>query len=287
MEKDGRAVEFNPARLGMCIIEMFNVLAMLNNCALTIRRVTDPAADMRDEPWVNVANRIRAEILVRIMSVLLAGETDDLEAVSRWKDAFVAASQQDKDRLDSMESGQARAMRQILWPAERDRNIGAQLCHLADTPSNVLGLIELGRFIALADALAISHPDLELLRVVSGQSSVQPIPREYYTLWLRHSDGLSYPFGLASKYGYLVFVFATRSTLYQYFRDESAIGLAPGISLEEVTIPAEWEWDIITICAQAIPSELRETARIVIDGSPLFDRLMNEVAKGSVWPDTP
>ncbi len=286
MEKDGQAAKFNPARLGLCIIEMFNVLAMLNNCALTTRGVTDSAVDMRDEPWINVANRIRAGILVQYMSMLLAGGPDDLEAVSRWENVFVAWSQENKDRLDAMESGQARAMRQILWPAERDSDIGDRLCHLTDIP-DTLAKIELRRFIALADALAISHPDLELLRAISDQAPLRPMQRKYHILWIRRANGSSFPFGLASKYGYLVFVFTARTPLYQYFRDESATGLAADFSLHEVTLAEEWEWDVITICVRAVPPELRERARIVIEGSPLFDRLMKEVASGSVWPDAP
>lgn len=295
LDKDGRVTEFDPVRLALDVIDMFSVLVMLNNCALVARQATDHAFDVRDEHWIAVAYHVRIDFLVDYLAMLLASVTtaDHREEFDsrRWREILVPAGADKKDRLDGLESGITRAMRQTLWPAERQTGLGTHLTQQLDSTEALTRWLNLhldcGPFLALADALEISHLDVERLRTTLQRATERPPGRTFHLLWFHQPDGEGIPLGLHTRYGYLIFVFHSDRQPYQDFRESIALGLEPGTVVDEVTIVSDWEYDVITICWQALPAQLRQHSRVVIEGSPLFDTLWAQLTDGSLWPDPP
>jgi hypothetical protein len=279
MQQDGRGAEFSLGRLAMCVYEIYNVLILLNNCAITARRATS-LADLRDEPWVNVSYRVRVNYVLQYLATLLAGD-EEADAASEWHSRLADATAQYADSLATIESGQTRAMRQVLYPAERDEDVASRLQALAaDHP-----FIGLREFIAAAGALGIAHPDVEYLRHRLEGTSQDDRGYAYSTLWVALPDGTRIPFALPTRPGNLIFVFAEQDDLYAYFRDESAAILSEEARLEEVAILANHAWQAAIICTKATPAVAQQQTHVLMEGSPLFDRMMRELADGTIWPD--
>lgn len=277
MEQDGRGAEFSLMKLAVCVYEIYNVLILLNNCALTARRAAS-LADLRDEPWVNVSYRVRLKYILQHLATLLAGD-GKTDSASEWHSRLVGATGQYADSLAVIESGQARAMRQVLYPAEREEDLAVRFEAMA--PDSFLGLRE---FIDAADALGVAHPDVEYLRRRLEGRGHDEHGYVFSTLWVALPDGTRVPFALPTRYGKLIFVFAERDDMYAYFRDESAATLAKEARLEEVAILSNHAWQFAIICTQATPADSQRDTHVLIDGSPLFDRIMRELADGTIWP---
>ena len=277
MKQDGRGAGFSLGNLAISVYEIYNVLIMLNNCALTARQAAS-LADLRDEPWVNVSYRVRLKYVMQYLATLLAGG-EEADSVSEWYSRLADITAQYADSLDVIESGQSRAMRQILYPAERDEDLAIRF--EASAPAPFIGLRE---FIAAADALGVAHPDVEYLRRRLEGASKEEHGYAFTTLWLALPDKTRIPFALPTKHGNLIFVFATQDDRYTYFRDESMAILTGQARLEEVAILANHSWQVAIICTQAAPASTQRQTHVLIEGSPLFDRMMRELADGTIWP---
>jgi hypothetical protein len=105
------------------------------------------------------------------------------------------------------------------------------------------------------------------------------------TLWVAVPDTTRIPFALPTRYGNLIFVFADRDERYSYFRDVSATMLTEEARLEEMQVVVDHVWQVAIICTQATPSVARPQAHVLIEGSALFERMMRELADGTIWPE--
>jgi hypothetical protein len=108
----------------------------------------------------------------------------------------------------------------------------------------------------------------------------------FNTLWAALPDGTRIPFALPTMYGNLIFAFAEQDDLYAYFRDESAATLTKQARLEEVAILANHAWQVAIICTQATPADAQRHTHVLIECSPLFDRMMRELSDGTIWPSS-
>jgi hypothetical protein len=279
MEQDGRSAEFSSMKLAICVYEIYNVLISLNNCAYTARQVAS-LADLRDEPWVNVSYRVRLKYVLQYLATLLDGD-GKAESASVWHSRLVGASARYADSLAVIESGQARAMHQVLYPAEREEDLAVRFEALAR--ESFLGLRE---FIDAADALGVAHPDVEYLRRRLEGTGQDEHGCVFSTLWVALPEGTRIPFALPTMYGNLIFAFAEQDDLYAYFRDESAATLTKKARLEEVAILANHAWQVAIIFTQATPAGAQRHTHVLVEGSPLFDRMMRELADGTIWPSS-
>jgi hypothetical protein len=278
MERDGRGGEFSPVHLAICVYEIYNVLIVLNNCAFSARRAAT-LADLRDEPWVNVSYRVRLRYVLQFLARLLAGD-EESESASSWYSQLAVMTSRYADHLTAMEAGQARAMRQVLYPAERDEDLASLSAERTDAP-----FVGLREFITAADSLGIEHPDIERLRCrLERTGPDEDSAYAFSVLWISLPDGTRVPFSLPTKYGDLVFVFSAQNEMYSYFRDESADMLNEDYRFEEVTIVASYTWQVAIICAKAVPVEAQGRTSVLVEGSALFDRMIRELSDGSIWP---
>lgn len=73
--------------------------------------------------------------------------------------------------------------------------------------------------------------------------------------------------------------------MYTSFRDLSAADPTEGARLEEVAILSNHAWQVAIICTQAAPANARQQTHVLIEGSSLFNRMMTELADGTIWPE--
>lgn len=280
-----RPTSYGAALLALSVIDMFNVFIILNICAVGARHITDPTTNLYYEQWLIIGFHVRLNCLADYMATLLASLPSEDPAYSQpisfWENFLAEGSRRHKDRLDAIEHGLNRAMTHVYHAEDREVGLGELIRSIfseENAANEPLSGVELTRFMDLADSLEISHPDLELLRKLlpAQQASVQTIQRAFYSLWIRDTAGLKHLYYLQGKRGYLVFIFCERTSLYDDFRSRVRKSIPPNNTLEEVIIQSAWEFDVTTICTRAIPPERRAAARILIEGSPLFDRLINE-----------
>jgi hypothetical protein len=269
---------------------MFNVFTIINICAVAARHITDPTVDAQYEKWLTTGFHVRASYLASYMATRLASLPSEdpaySQTISFWENFLSVGSRQYHDRLDAISHGLGQAMRYVYHAEHRENGLGERIrsIFLEDRTVVLISQLELKRFMDLVDSLEISHPDLELLRKLlpARKSSIKSAQRTFYSLWIRDSNGLKRLYSIQGKHGYLVFIFCTSTSLYDDFTDQIRRSIPSGSVLEEVMIRSVWEFDIITICTRAIPPSQRAATRILIEGSPLFERLINEAIKGFV-----
>jgi hypothetical protein len=91
------------------------------------------------------------------------------------------------------------------------------------------------------------------------------------------------PFGLVTRYGYMVFVFVPEGPLFELFKNISAESLAEGYEMKSVILLAETEKQLRDAIALRLPLDL--PFRMVLEGTDDFDRYMRELVEGTIWPD--
>ena len=300
MKAESRGAEFNPVQLVVCVLEFFHVFALLNNCALAASVATDLTAIAHADPWINAAYSARLSCLLEYTAMVFAGGDGDSEAASQLRNHFVQTASGVKERMDQLEAGQARAMNQAFWPGARHPGVCSVLsAELVDSrgpdgrvnPRHAVNLIELREFIDLAEALNVRHPDVDFFRWILRRRPAEikcpPAPQAFRTIWASYSFGLRFPLGVHTKYGYVVFIFREAGEFYDNFCDDAEGNLSTDISLNRLTVYSYLESDAVIMLTKAIPRVWQNKCRVVVEGTGLFDRLRDELAKGSLWADVP
>jgi hypothetical protein len=70
---------------------------------------------------------------------------------------------------------------------------------------------------------------------------------------------------------------------YAKYRQLAGSALPPGTTLQDAAIKCDWEYELTIICTKLLPDDMKLEARVVVEGTPLFDRLMNELITGIIW----
>jgi hypothetical protein len=266
--------------LTQAILDQLNVLAIFNRCAAVVQQATR-VADLRSDPWVNVSYQVRAQLVAEAMARNVAYLEDrDEDAVL---DAIVERNSRALERGELVEQGLARAMRQVLWPEEREADVLERLREARGGGSAAALSVGLRRFVALARRLGSEHHDVRLVASLL-EGAATPAEAAYLALWVRRDGGASHPFVVPIDGRYVVFVFRGAHELFQYFRDESARGLRPDVRLETAAVMAHAEWEVHRALHAELPAELRSRAVVVIEGTPQFDAQIDRLAAGAV-PD--
>jgi hypothetical protein len=104
----------------------------------------------------------------------------------------------------------------------------------------------------------------------------------YLCPWVEGPGELSTPFGLETKYGYLVLVFVRDSPTYQQFRDISAGALADGYTMKSAGIVANSDRQLADAIALRLPAGTRP--HVVVEGTDEFARCWQELRDDTIWP---
>lgn len=168
----------DPQLFSQEVLVMLNVLAIMEICHRTVRNASTFHRNSA-EAWAGmltpIALGVRATMLSREMAYLFGGTMPRLSseaAFEAWMDFFVRWNGYMEVRLAQIETGLARAMRQVLFPAERELGMSIKLGASLKSRSGVVSRMELNYFCRLADELRVMHPDIEHLRRIADGSSL-------------------------------------------------------------------------------------------------------------------
>jgi hypothetical protein len=142
------------------------------------------------------------------------------------------------------------------------------------------------RFCALAESLAADGKLLRALRQAVTDPAVPVTPDlagdlVYVVPWVKGPGEMDCPFGLDTRHGHVVFVFLGKDELYNKFFEASADRLKEGFELVTITI---------VVPRELLATELRKRMPAIpfgisVQGTPGFERLMQELAQGMIWPE--
>lgn len=285
LDMDGRADSFNPVALALVILDMFDVLAILTSCKLAAEHMSRLGADIWDRLSVNLANQVRLNGVVRHMAELLAvnevpaaGSVHDADS---WLRALAAMYTERRGRFSHVDEGMEQAMHVALrpWEHEPDESGSALAAGLRERHGD---RVMLSSFLDLARRLSLDHPDLRKLDAIK-QAPDAGSGRSRYLMALAHVSGRYHlPVGVDSQYGYLLFAFVPDSLEYAQFRGFAAIRLPPDMTLQDAEVKCEWQYELTALCTRGVPDDQKSRTRVVVEGTPLFDRLKGELTAGTI-----
>ncbi|MFI9508469.1 hypothetical protein [Nocardia sp. NPDC052566] len=257
------------------ILEMFAALTMLNRCVTAAMAAGAMEDRLRADPWAGNSYLVRAQVI----ATYLAGSIADSGAAAEEIYDTIRRRVEKSAVNDACERGISRAMRQAMFPAERERGL---MDRLISTPPDVVSGMQIQPFLDLAAALQVEDPDIEALREVCLGSEI-PADRHFLALWVREPDGATAPFGLQTRHGFTIFLFETVPLFEAFY--EASLPLRPGFVLERAVVIGRTAFEAAVACAAAIPPEYAGQLRVVVEGTALFDRLLRSLADDTIWPD--
>ncbi|MBL7259301.1 hypothetical protein [Paractinoplanes lichenicola] len=288
-ERSGTLDQLNAGRLASDVLLMFGLFHVLNSCALAVRlRDGADAADL----YGNVANAVRLNVIIDFLAELLTrtgtsepGEED----VAGMRQKLVAAHDRINARFTTFDRGHALALRLCLFPHERRLDaIGGLAAFLDKQFSSAVAGPDIRHFLALADSLDISHPDLDLLvELASTPGSAKELLADRQRIFLLpwvSGDGVDMPFLLPGRDKQVAFVFGD-DEVARVFVEESRSMLAPNLELTSRVVVSPTEQNVVITVALSVPEGVRDQLRVVFEGTPEFGEQFERLADGSFWPD--
>jgi hypothetical protein len=162
-----------------------------------------------------------------------------------------------------------------------------QVCS-KDPVAAAIGSAEIERFCTLAQSLgkwaSVFDMMLTVARNPSAEISIGSDKGTIYLCpWVAGPSDFNQPFGLMTKYGYLVFVFLEHGELFKLFLSDSAANLAEGYEMKSAALIAETTQQLRDAIALRLPPG--RPFQLIIEGSEQFDGHMQELVNGTIWPN--
>jgi hypothetical protein len=290
LDLEGRRNSFSPVAIVLIILDMFDVLAILTTCKVTANHASKLGADIRDETALNLAYQVRLNGVVRHMAELLAAHevpaAGSLHDADGWLSMLARAYTERRERYPQVEAGLRRAIYIALLPWKREPDAGSDLAGRLRDGLALTERVLLSRFLDLARALSLDHPDLRRLSAVMSKPDAETETSSYRIALIPLPDDYYLPLGIESRYGHLIFAFTSDNEHFTRYRQIASSRLTPGTELQDADITCNWEYELTEIVTNFLPDDLRPKARIVVEGTPLFDRLMGELTDGAIWAQT-
>ncbi|WP_150110305.1 hypothetical protein [Kocuria sp. UCD-OTCP] len=285
-EEVGRA-GVDPQVFFVEVLAMLNTISMMEICHRAVRNISIFPRDISQQQKMilnPVALAVRSSALSHELSYLLGMAYPNLqpdEAAKKWSAFHTAWLDSTQGRLEQMEVGLARAMRQLFFPWEREAGLARKLHASLREPGGVMAQLELESFCRLADDLDIDHPDVDFLRQAGKLGENGTVV--YLVPWVTASDGSHAPFLLETKYGYVIFAFLGNNEVIRIYLEVSESWLPSGFSLETAAVLCNSEYELSPRLLKDVPAQYRAKAVVVVEGSPRFDRWMGELATGEIF----
>jgi len=291
---------FSSVRFVQETVIFFNIIAIFDRCrstvsalkALSLGKKTFHGAgiDSLLQPVaVHVRARMQREYLESAITEFLYGRDAALEEVQLVQKMIDEVYKSFESRIDSTETGMAKAMEYALFPKRRELDIWTLLEgfreNLLHSPLP-LARLEAERFSLLAEKLQKKGELLRALKRIldSPDDPLQPDNHEFIVPWVKGPDDFDAPFSLRTKFGDLVFVFHVgESELCRAFFKESAEMMAPSFTLASAIVCVPWtaclEYELATRMADD------KRIRVVLEGTDLFASYMRELCDGTIWEE--
>ena len=150
---------------------------------------------------------------------------------------------------------------------------------------DAVDVIAIEQFCALAASLGKSSPVFDAMQNAvtrpSTPAAMHVSGTAYSCPWVIGPDGFSRPFGLDTKHGHLIFIFAHDSAIYQPFCESSAELLKEGYSIASTALVANSERELRDAIARHVRTG--KEFRLVIEGTDDFATLIEELAADTIW----
>lgn len=287
LDLEGRRDSFDPVAFALVIMDMFDVFVVMSTCKLAADHASRLGFTIVDEMSVNLAHQVRLNGVAKHVAELLAvhkvpaaGSPLDADG---WHRVLARMYSERRERRSQVEVGMERALRTVLHPWEHKPDCGSALVAQLREGLAITERLLLERFLSLGRALSLDHPDLRKLAEVCGTRYADPRTDSYRVALVFCLGSFCFPLGVDSRYGYLIFAFASDNQHYAKYRQLAASVLPPGTTLQDAAIKCVWEYELTVICTKLLPDDMRLKARVVVEGTPLFDKLMNELIAGVIW----
>jgi hypothetical protein len=279
-----RGQGLKPIELAVDVMGVFQVIMFLNLAGEWSRGVTQPWLASKEDSLLQVSTAVRSDIVFTTLVSLIREQYPPKHRFSRQPppptdeeiaEALEAYINESEDKRYALERGLRLARIQAKYLADRALYVVNGLrTKLRESPHLTL---ELERFLGLADALEVNHPDIEGLRKLLQNRSYRPPVREFYTLRLRHDDGTALPFGVDLDPIYLMLVFTSKNKRYAGFRSYAETMTPYGTRVEDMVIEASWQWDIGKLLADALPPTQSVECRVLVEGCASFENALRRV----------
>lgn len=287
LDMEERRDSFDPFALTFAMLDMFDVFGVMSTCKLIADHASKLGSDICGEMSVALAHQVRLNDVIRYAAELLA--VHEVPAAGRrldadeWLSLLGKIYTEKRGRWSGIEAGRDQAMRIALCRWEQEPDCGSALVRRLREKLPLAERVLLSRLLDLARALSIDHPDLRKLDAVMKSPDAEPGTDSYRVPLIFTLDNFDLPLGVNSRYGYLIFAFNSNDESYANYLRLARRDLPPGAVIQEASINCNWQYELTTICLGLLPDEMRLKARVVVEGTPLFRRLMGELVGGTIW----
>lgn len=287
LDLEGRQDSFDPLAFALVIMDMFDVFVVMSTCKLAADHASRLGFNILDEVSINLAHQVRLNAVARHVAELLAlhevpAAGSPLDA-GGWHRVLAQLYSERRERRSQVEAGMERALRTVLHPWEHEPGCGSALVSQLRDGLAITERMLLRQFLDLSRALSLDHPDLRKLDALIKMPGDGPGKHSYQVALVFFLGNFYFPLGVDSQYGYLIFAFVSHNGHYAKYRQLAGGALPPGTTLQDAAIKCDWEYELTVICTKLLPDDMRLKARVVVEGTPLFDRLMNELIIGTIW----
>jgi hypothetical protein len=279
----GRDRKLVPFEMAVATLRMFDIIAMINRAATESRLFTQPWRASEEDPLKPLAITVRINA---VFDVLVSLVHDALTPRRLLRRGPAGPSRPEVQAVLNDRFLQSQARRQAIEDGVRLASAHAHAVNdrLPDVASRLAARMKearvygfpLRRFFELADALSVSHPDIDGLKALRD-SGTQPVAKDYYMLLETLRDGSGRLFGVQTSGVLLVPVFASRTGAIIHVIEKARARVAAGTSLSVVFISVRWQWDLAREVAERLPEAQRRRCRVVVEGCRTFDNAMARV----------
>jgi hypothetical protein len=171
-----------------------------------------------------------------------------------------------------------------LWEDARRWQEGLAAGKFAGRETVVLDFLERSR------AMGKWAPDFTMIQDITADPSAKTAMKfngdelVFQCLWVKGPDGFSRPFGLDTRHGHLIFVFAATSKRFDILLPLWTEDLIEGLEMKSAAIIARNEREIRSALALHLPVGFPFQA--AVEGTPEFEGFMDELGEGTIWKES-
>jgi hypothetical protein len=283
-----RGFDFDVQDFGVGMLRMHKARGMMQIIERAAYRLTQDWKPPEEDPFFEVAIYARTVGCLSTLAELLALNTEsdyaELQTPEDWH-AHLQRLDAEVDWIaDAVRQGLRLAVDQVLDAGTRDATVADGLAEMISKLPDKVGeqaRLDSSRFFELVDELGIQHRDLEGLRLLVDQQWV-PRPRTLHAIYEKQPDGQVFPALYDAGSFVIAFVFeSTESSSYRRMLETALEAHAEGVQVLEAALTCEWDWQASIWVTEAFPEDVRPAVRVLIEGTPLFDRVWADLEVAS------
>jgi hypothetical protein len=263
--------------------------------------VYDAPLEWSVDPWRNIANGVRLNAIIDFLAQYISRAGDpakapDERSAMKLRRQLIELVSDRAPHASAFNDGHAKAVRESMFPAERQANVFIRLAEQISTngTDEAVFRVQARRFLALATKLGIEHPDIDLLAAMYNQPKqslgIVGGHQEVYSLGWLSGRGRNEPLGLQARDARVVFVYLNTDRA-DLFLDLARSIVADDVELTKVGFISTTQHEVLTMVHRELMHKsdgggefVNSRVQVVFEGSEAFERRVGELANGSFWP---